>query len=256
MCEKTSCNVLVVDDRPENIFAMEALLADLDVNIVTAPSGQEALAHLLDQEFAVVLLDVQMPEMDGFEVAELMKKNERTKQIPIIFVTAINKEEKHIFRGYRSGAVDYLFKPLDPDIVRSKVCVFLELNRQKKELEKLSEELKNSIDGLKTTNEALEKANVVIREQQEKIVAEERLKAILSMANATAHEMNQPLTVVLSCIELIKSNINEPAKMNRYLSRLAEAGEKLSDIVSKILSIQQDATKETGGGTIIDFDKT
>ncbi len=123
--------ILLVDDRPENLLALETLLKSSDVTILKAGSGNEALALILKHDFALVLLDVQMPGMDGFEIAELMRGRVETRHIPIIFVTATSKDHKHVFEGYAAGAVDYLFKPVDPDILRSKVTVFLELHRQK-----------------------------------------------------------------------------------------------------------------------------
>jgi PAS domain S-box-containing protein len=120
--------VLLVDDRRENLLALEAVLETLPCELVSVTSGEAALKQLLHGEFAVALLDVQMPELDGFETAELIKSRERTRALPIIFVTAISKERHHIFRGYSAGAVDYVLKPYDPGILRSKVSVFLELH--------------------------------------------------------------------------------------------------------------------------------
>jgi phosphoserine phosphatase RsbU/P len=120
--------VLLVDDRKQNLLALEAVLEPLPCRLVSVTSGEAALKSLLHEEFAVVLLDVQMPGMDGFETAELIKSRERTRSVPIIFVTAINKERDHVFRGYSAGAVDYVFKPYDPNVLRSKVGVFLELD--------------------------------------------------------------------------------------------------------------------------------
>ncbi len=149
--------VLIVDDRPENLLAMENLLESPDLVILRAESGAEALSILLLQDIALVLLDVQMPDMDGFEVAELMRSNTRTKTIPIIFVTAISKEKKYVFKGYKSGAVDYLFKPINPDILISKVTVFCNLYRQrilieqqKAKIEKQNRELKKQLKEIKT----------------------------------------------------------------------------------------------------------
>lgn len=128
-------NVLLVDDVPENLVALEAVLEDLSCNLVKASSGNQALGLLLKQDFSLVLLDVQMPEMDGFEVAHLMRQNKSTQNIPIIFVTAISKEDRFVQQGYKSGAVDYLFKPIEPVILTSKVSFFLQLDLQKKRLE-------------------------------------------------------------------------------------------------------------------------
>jgi PAS domain S-box-containing protein len=137
-------NILIVDDRPENLLAVEAILEPLAQRLVRAHSGPEALRHLLEHEFACILLDVQMPGMNGFEVARVIKSRERTKYIPIIFLTAISKEQEYVFRGYAVGAVDYLFKPFNPDILRSKVAVFVDLYAKQKQLERQEERLRES----------------------------------------------------------------------------------------------------------------
>ena len=127
-------NLLLVDDRPENLLALEAILEPLEADLVRADSGEEALRRLLHDEFAVILLDVQMPGMDGFQTAELIKQRERTRHIPILFLTAISKDAEHVFRGYSAGAVDYLMKPFEPLVLRAKVAVFIELWQKTNEL--------------------------------------------------------------------------------------------------------------------------
>jgi CheY-like chemotaxis protein len=119
--------ILMVDDRPENLVALEAVLGGLDQTLVRAESGEEALKALLMADFAVILLDVQMPGMDGFETAAQIKRRDRTKDVPIIFLTAVSSGPHHAYRGYAAGAVDYLTKPFDPWILRAKVSVFVEL---------------------------------------------------------------------------------------------------------------------------------
>ncbi|MBO1223394.1 MAG: diguanylate cyclase [Candidatus Scalindua sediminis] len=213
-------NILIVDDRPENLLALERLLKRPDLNIIRATSGNDALAMVLEHDFALILLDVQMPDMDGFETAELMRENDETKRIPIIFVTAISKEQKYVFKGYDAGAVDYLFKPLDPDILKSKVNVFLELHKQKTSLEKMNEELR--------------KANKKMWEQQKAVIEEERLKVLLQMAGATAYEFNQPLTSLLENIKLIKTDNKEGSE---HIIQIQKAGEMISGIVEKIRTI-------------------
>ncbi len=128
-------NILMVDDHPENLIALDAILDDMGCNLLKANSGNEALALLLKHDVALVLLDVQMPGMDGFEVAELMRKSSKTKMVPIIFVTAISKEAKYVARGYGVGAIDYMFKPLSPEILQHKARFFLDLDMQKRRLE-------------------------------------------------------------------------------------------------------------------------
>jgi CheY-like chemotaxis protein len=128
-------NILIVDDRSENLLTMETALRFVDADIVKALSGQEALSLMMRHDFAVVLLDVQMPEMDGFETATLIRDSKNTCHTPIIFVTAINEDEGNLFKGYEAGAVDVLFKPVNPMILQSKVNVFLQIYRQQAELQ-------------------------------------------------------------------------------------------------------------------------
>ena len=125
---------LIVDDREENILSLEALLRRDGLEVLTARSGNDALELLLVHEFALALLDVQMPEMDGFALAELMRGSERTRHVPIIFVTASPEEQHRVFQGYDAGAVDFLFKPVDPRVLRHKANVFFSLYRQRQEL--------------------------------------------------------------------------------------------------------------------------
>jgi len=129
-------NILLVDDHPENLVALEAILDSPFYRLVKAESGREALKHLLNEEFALILLDVSMPELDGFETAALIKKRPRLQQIPIIFLTAFSKDERFVFRGYSVGAVDYVFKPFEPVILRSKVAVFAELFRNREQIKR------------------------------------------------------------------------------------------------------------------------
>lgn len=138
---RTPVNILMVDDQPNNLIALEAMLGDMGENLVKADSGLQALRALLENDFAVVLLDVQMPEMDGFETARLIREREKSKDTPIIFLTAQGPNERNIFKGYSLGAVDYLFKPIVPEILRSKVGVFVELFRKTLELRKQAREL-------------------------------------------------------------------------------------------------------------------
>jgi PAS domain S-box-containing protein len=147
----SKANILLVDDRCENLLALEAILAGSDRNLVRANSGEQALRNLLHQDFAVILLDVQMPKMDGFETASLIRQRERSRTTPIIFITAFSTSDSFVFKGYELGAVDYLLKPIDPVILGSKVSVFVdlfhknaEIKRQAAELAAINIELKQS----------------------------------------------------------------------------------------------------------------
>jgi len=164
MPDKTKINILAVDDRPENLLTIETILDNSEINLVKANSGNEALGLMFDYDFALVLMDVQMPGMDGFETAELMRGSEKTRHIPIIFVTAINKEKKHIFRGYDTGAVDYLFKPIEPEIFQSKINVFIDLYKQRNALEELTLKLENTISQLISSREKLRQSEEKYRD--------------------------------------------------------------------------------------------
>ncbi|MGB3225506.1 MAG: diguanylate cyclase [Desulforhopalus sp.] len=151
--------ILIVDDRKENLLTLESLLDSPDLQLVRAESGNEALAKILDYEFALILMDVRMPGMDGYETAELMRGSARSRSIPIIFVTAARMDREHMFKGYDSGAVDYLFKPLEPQILKRKVGIFLELHLQRQQLEEKTRELDAKILELEVLHKELEEKN-------------------------------------------------------------------------------------------------
>ncbi|MEV5710413.1 response regulator [Actinoallomurus sp. NPDC052274] len=140
MAEKA--NILLVDDREENLVALEAILSSLDQNMIRARSGEEALRALLTNDFAVILLDIVMPGMDGFEIARAIKRRRKTREVPIIFLTAADADPDYAFRGYAAGAVDYISKPFDPWVLRTKVSVFVELYRKNQQLREQSELLR------------------------------------------------------------------------------------------------------------------
>jgi len=169
--------ILLVDDRPENLLALEAILSSLDQTLVRATSGEEALKALLAQDFAVILLDVQMPGMDGFETASHIKRRERTRDIPIIFLTAINREPQQAFRGYAAGAVDYLAKPFDPWVLRAKVAVFVDLYLKNRQLKEQAELLAGQLAG---------RGDHVVAELRQRLAAvEDQLERVASQAKVT-----------------------------------------------------------------------
>jgi PAS domain S-box-containing protein len=163
--------ILIVDDRPENLLALEAILEPLGQKLVRAHSGDEALRLLLSHDFAMILLDVQMPGIDGFETARLIKSRERTKYIPIIFLTAISKDEEYVFEGYSVGAVDYMTKPFQPDILRSKVSVFVDLYQKQRQLASQADLIRES-----------EKRELELRHMREIYESEARFSEIVGSA--------------------------------------------------------------------------
>lgn len=200
-------SVLIVDDRPENLLSLEELLIDQGYEIVKASSGNEALRLTLRQEFALILLDVQMPDMDGFETAELMRANPKTRNIPIIFVTAGLKDIQFQFKGYDSGAVDYLAKPIEPLILRSKVKIFSDLYRQKRELELHKNHLQELVE-LKTTELVALNEHLTDRNKE--------LLAIEEMLRKQVIEFGETHDQLLATEEMLRVQIEE-----------YEAGQKL-----------------------------
>ncbi|MGH9945522.1 MAG: response regulator, partial [Pyrinomonadaceae bacterium] len=153
MCEPQKINILMVDDNPANLLSLEAILQAPERNLVRAASGNAALRYLLDCDVAVILLDVNMPGLDGLETAALIRGRERTRDIPIIFLTADRDGHRHVARGYSLGAVDYILKPIEPNVLRSKVAVFVELFKKR-------EEVKQQAELLREKNIELENANL------------------------------------------------------------------------------------------------
>jgi two-component sensor histidine kinase len=149
-------NILLVDDHPENLLALESVLGDLGQNLVKVRSGREALKQVLHEDFAVILMDVQMPEMNGYETATLIRARERSQHTPILFLTAFNKSEVNVSTGYSVGAIDYVFKPFQPDILKAKVSAFVELSRKTKELEEEVQRRKAAEKEVLCLNEELE----------------------------------------------------------------------------------------------------
>jgi two-component system NtrC family sensor kinase len=207
--------VLMVDDIDANLIALSAVLEGLECEIVAAKSGNEALRLLLRRDFAVVLLDVQMPEMDGYEVAHHARHNPQTDQVPIIFLTATHDTEENVLRGYGSGAVDFLFKPINSSILRSKVRVFLELyssHRQLAEahlaLEQRNTELRSLASAeaaiteqFRGANEDLQRAYRELQDTQARLVQSAKMASLGQLVAGVAHEINNPLAFSLSHLD-------------------------------------------------------
>lgn len=178
--------ILLVDDRQENLLALEAILSSLDQTLVRANSGEEALKALLTDEFAVILLDVQMPGMDGFETASHIKRRERTKDVPIIFLTAMQQGPHHTFRGYAAGAVDYISKPFDPWVLRAKVSIFVELYKKNCQLREQAVLLRGRLLGASGDSLAGESSADIITELSGRLVAvEEQVEVLAKQAEVT-----------------------------------------------------------------------
>jgi len=178
--------ILLVDDTPDNLVSLEAALSGLGEELVMANSGKEALRYLLEDDFAAILLDVRMPDMDGFETAELIRSRPRSRQTPILFLTGYRNEE-HLFRGYDLGAVDFLFKPIVPEVLRSKVAVFVELSRSNAKLQEQADALRRQAEALQKTEqkfrsllEAAPDAMVVCREDGEIVMVNSQTEILFN----------------------------------------------------------------------------
>ncbi|MEE1926581.1 response regulator [Streptomyces sp. TRM 70351] len=206
--------ILLVDDRPENLLALEAILSALDQTLVRASSGEEALKALLTDDFAVILLDVQMPGMDGFETAAHIKRRERTRDIPIIFLTAINHGPHHTFRGYAAGAVDYISKPFDPWVLRAKVSVFVELYMKNVQLREQAALLRLQLDNGEegSGGESSEPAGVLAELSARLAAVEEQAEALSKQlgdhadaaAVATAAHLERKLTGLRRALDALE----------------------------------------------------
>ena len=160
-------NILLVDDHVENLVALEALLFDLGQNLVRVESGLDALRLLLHNEFALIILDVDMPIMNGFETAALIREREKSRHTPIIFLTAVNKNDQHVFRGYSLGAVDYLTKPFVPEVLRAKVAAFVELHKKTEEVKRQAKLLQQIVSELASSNDEIRKLNVELQAERD-----------------------------------------------------------------------------------------
>src|SRR5690348_7954646 len=179
--------VLLVDDDERNLLAVATVLEDLG-EVVPARSGEEALRHLLKGEFAVILLDVYMPGMDGYETAQIIRSRDHTKGIPIVFLSAVNKETEHQLRGYSMGAVDYVFKPVDPIILRSKVAVFVDLFEKSKEIELKARQEQALLDAnLRANADRLRAEQELRRAEQRQAVIIQSLPMVLYLEPHDAH---------------------------------------------------------------------
>lgn len=224
-------SILLVDDVEANLVALEALLGDVDCDLVRAKSGNEGLRQLLKREFAMMLLDVQMPKMDGYEMAYYARENPDTRQVPIIFLTAMNQTEDNLLQGYGSGAVDILYKPFSPLILRSKVRVFLDLYNTRRNLadglaahQKTLVELKASRDELEQRHRALEQAQRDHRELTEFIV----------------HDLKNPLSVVYAGLDWASEQIpRTEGDLGEAIADSREAAMRLRTMIEDLLTISR-----------------
>jgi PAS domain S-box-containing protein len=194
--------ILVVDDDPRNLIAVEEVLRSPGVQIVTADSGEAALRHVLQDDFAVILLDVQMPRLDGYEVASLVRNRPRSSRVPILFLTAFNKDDMHVFKGYSAGAVDYVFKPIEPLILKSKVDIFVDLYRKTEEIRRQAEQERRLLmDNLRVRSEKLKAEQALRRREEHQSIVLQSLP--IALYTASVEEDHRQLHFTNESIERI-----------------------------------------------------
>jgi signal transduction histidine kinase len=225
-------NILLVDDQPANLVALEAMLQGLGQNLIRAESGREALKWLLTHEFAVILLDVKMPEMDGFETAALIRQRDKSRHTPILFLTAADNSQNHAVRGYAVGAVDYLVKPVVPEFVRSKVAVFVELAKKSELLRRQTQLLAES-----------EQAAVELAETRAELVRdlEHKNRELESFSYAVSHDLRAPLRRIDSFSRaILESQADRLDESGRhYLDRVREASQQMSQLIDDVLYLSR-----------------
>src|SRR3990170_3042185 len=253
---KSDIKILVVDDREDNLFSIEAILEKDNYTIVKANSGRAALKILLQQhDFSLILMDVQMPDLNGFETAAIIYERDKLKDIPIIFITAHNYDEEIIFKGYRSGGVDYIYKPINPDLLRVKVSVFVELYRKNNQLmqhekkllatnrslQKEIEERKASEEKVKLLNEKLVENNVHLKAVNEELD---------QFAYVASHDLQEPLRKIQVFSDKILSKGNHDEETEKYFKKIIDSSRRMQSLINDLLSFSRHSLASS------DFKKT
>ena len=235
--------VLLVDDRPDNLLALQAVLEPLDLDLVSASSGTEALGRLLDEEFAVLVLDVQMPVLDGFETARLIKSREKTRHLPIIFLTAISQTLEHHLQGYERGAIDYVSKPFEPEILRAKVRVLVELWLRGQVIEAQKAELAERLLELDAAHAALARQAVELERSN---------TALQRFAEVASSELREPLCNVAGFLDLLSTRYPPtPGDEAALLVERSAAGvSRMLDLVDQLLGYARVSGEEIQPGRV------
>lgn len=239
--------ILLVDDREDNLLSMETILESDGYELVKARSGREALKVLLnDIDFALILMDVKMPNLNGFETAALIYEREKLKHIPIVFITANNYGEENMFKGYRTGAVDYIYKPINPDLLRAKVSVFVELYTkthqliiQEQKLLAANKSLENEIHERIASEEKVNELNKRLLENIDSLEAAN--KDLDRFAFMSSHDLQEPLRKIRTFTDLIYSKYNDvfDDDAKRYINRIQRSAERMQALIKDILEFSK-----------------
>lgn len=246
--------ILLVDDREDNLFSIETILEPDGYTFIKANSGRQALKILLKEyDFALILMDVKMPNLNGFETAALIYEREKLKHIPIIFITANNYGDENIFMGYRAGAVDYIYKPINPDLLRAKVSVFIDLYKknhkliaQEQKLIAANESLEKEIEVRKRSEEEVQKLNLQLLDniQQLKITNEE----LDHFAFIASHDLQEPLRKIRTFIDILFHKHSDclDEKAGMYLSKIERSSHRMQMLINDILSFSRFSANTDG----------
>jgi len=245
--------ILLVDDREDNLLAIESILDDGKLQFVKANSGKKALQILLKEvDFALILMDVKMPSLSGFETAELIYQREKLRHIPIIFFTAHSPDEANMFKGYQAGAVDYIYKPVNPDLLRAKVGIFVELYRknhqlvlQEQKLTAINKSLESEIKERKISEEKVKALNLKLLENIDKLEAAN--KDLDNFAFMASHDLQEPLRKIYTFSERLNSEyvdtLDDTAK--KYLGRIKNATVRLQALIKDIMTFSKISQEKT-----------
>jgi signal transduction histidine kinase len=253
---KSDIKILVVDDRDDNLFSIEAILEKDNYNIIKANSGRAALKILLQQhDFSLILMDVQMPDMNGFETATIIYEREKLKSIPIIFITAHNYDEDIIFKGYRMGGVDYIYKPINPELLRVKVAVFVDLYRKNQQLlqheKKLiaaNESLQKEIEDRKASEEKVRQLNAQLLENNTNLKAMN--EELDQFAYVASHDLQEPLRKIMVFSDKIMTRNNLDEEGAKYFDKIIGSSRRMQSLINDLLSFSRHSMSSS------DFKKT
>jgi signal transduction histidine kinase len=231
--------VLIVDDNHENIFSLKSLLSIHKFDVDTASSGDEALKKILLHSYSLIILDVQMPEMDGFEVAEAISGYSKSKDIPIIFLSAINTNKKFITKGYDSGGIDYVTKPFDPDILLLKIKTFYRLSEQTKKLNELEKSLRQEIEFRKEAEVILERKveerTAELRQTNQRL--EQSNRELEQFAFVASHDLQEPLRKIQTFSNItLERHLDDPTKVKLYLQKVSSSAKRLRELITDLLN--------------------
>jgi len=244
---KSDIKILVVDDREDNLLSIETLLEQDNYTVVKATSGNAALKILLkEHDFSLILMDVQMPDINGFETATIIYQREKLKRIPIIFITAHNQDETNIFKGYQTGGVDYIYKPINPGLLRAKVSVFVDLYRKTNQLldheRKLlgaNESLKKEVEERKASEEKIKLLNKQLIENNSHLMAVN--EELDRFAYVASHDLQEPLRKIMVFSDKILSmKDTDKEAMDKYLKKMISASERMQSLINDLLQFSRE----------------